>query len=260
MTEPKWWDATIKKCEISEQMLKSALESIKADKFVWGTEHGLETGYEHYQLRVVFKKPTSMDKLISFNKAWGLTAHWSPSHVHDFDYCEKEGQYYRSWEGALAKYRDMKLRPWQGSLVADLMEQSDREVTVVVDELGNQGKSWLAKHLVVRYGYAYVPAMPNFEDYMFMAMAHAGAKGFIFDLPRADTLQQKKAMWMAMETIKNGYIYDKRYTFKEMWIEPPKMVVFANENPPFEVLSKDRWRAYYLTDTWGETMLQEVNA
>lgn len=257
MTEPKWYDGTLRKSDIKLEVLQTALKSIKAEKYVIGNEIGAD-GYEHYQMRVQFRKPTSLESLVKFNKQWGLTTHWTPSHVRDFAYCEKEGDYIRSWEGALAKYRNLELRPWQGQLIAELSEQNERQVSVVVDEVGNNGKSYLAKHLVIKYGYCYVPAMPNFEDYMFMAMAHPDAKGFIFDLPRADTLQQKKSMWMAMETIKNGYLYDKRYSFKEMWIEPPKMVVFANENPPSEVLTKDRWRTYYISDTWGLPTLERV--
>jgi hypothetical protein len=100
--------------------------------------------------------------------------------------------------------------------------------------------------------------MQNFEDFMFMAMAHHNARGFIFDLPRADDIAKKKQMWMAIETIKNGYLYDKRYNFREMWIEPPKILVFANDNPPFESLSADRWKAYFIDDTFIEPMLKKI--
>lgn len=257
MTNPKWYDCTIKRSEITLDVLREMLNKMKADKYVIGEETGAE-GYEHWQIRVVFKKPMDMKKLIGFNHGWGITGHWSPTHVHDFDYCEKEGKYYRSWEGALAKYRDAALRPWQGEVIASLIEQSEREILSITDERGNRGKSFIAKHLVVKYGYAYVPAMQNFEDFMFMAMAHHNARGFIFDLPRADDIAKKKQMWMAIETIKNGYLYDKRYNFREMWIEPPKILVFANDNPPFESLSADRWKAYFIDDTFIEPMLKKI--
>lgn len=251
MTAPRWWDFTIPKGLLTVKMVADMFERAKADKYVIGEEVGTQTGYEHFQCKGHFRKPMTFNEL----QAYFGDVHREPSICKDFSYCEKEGKFYRSWQGALAPYHDLELRPWQGQVVADLEEQNDRQVTVVVDERGNHGKSWLAKHLVAKYNYAYVPAMPQFEDYMFMAMAHPNAKGFIFDLPRADTIQQKKAMWMAMETIKNGYLYDKRYSFQEKWIAPPKMVVFANERPPRENLSKDRWREYYLNDTWNEPFL-----
>lgn len=260
MTKPKWYDFTIPREDEKFENLCTALKSWKAEKFVIGIETGGNTGYEHWQGRVVFKKPMTLAELLKLQIEAGVKpGHWTPTHVHNFDYCEKEGNFYRSWEGALAKYRDLELREWQKECIADVLgEQSERQCTVIVDYCGNQGKSYLAKHLVVKYGFAYVPAMPNFEDYMFMAMAHSSAKGFIFDLPRADTIQQKKAMWMAMETIKNGYLYDKRYEFREMWIEPPKMLVLCNEEPPKDMLSLDRWRIYYLYDRWniGEPLLE----
>lgn len=254
MTAPKWWDITIPKGQMTTEMVVAMFENAKADKFVIGEEVGKLTGYEHFQCKAHFRKPYTLNEL---QKLFGQGNHFEPSICKDFGYCEKEGKFYRSWEGALAPFHDIELRPWQGQVIADLMEQNDRQVTVVMGK-GNDGKSWLAKHLVAKYRYAYVPAMPQFEDYMFMAMAHDGAKGFIFDLPRADTIQQKKAMWMAMETIKNGYLYDKRYEFKEKWITPPKMLVFCNEMPPEDVLTKDRWRKYIIDDSWGVPTLERA--
>lgn len=248
MTAPKWYDLTIKKGLLTIEMVRDMFENAKADKYVIGEEEGTLTGYKHFQCKAHFRKPYTINELKKF---FGENAHFEPSICKDFSYCEKEGKFYRSWEGALAPYHDLELRDWQGECIAELEDQNDRQVTVIIDPNGNKGKSWLAKHLVAKYRYAYVPAMPNFEDYMFMAMAHEHAKGFIFDVPKADTLQQKKAMWMAMETIKNGYLYDKRYEFKEKWIDAPKMLVFSNDTPPTDTLSKDRWRIYTIEAEFG---------
>lgn len=251
MTAPRWWDLTIPKGDMTVEMVKDWFERAKADKYVIGEEKGTVTGYEHFQCKAHFRKPMTLNEM----RIFFAQAHCEPSICKDFSYCEKEGKFYRSWEGALAKFHDLELRNWQKQVINALEYQTERRILCVKDEMGNNGKSWLSKHLVAKYRYAYVPAMPNFEDYMFMAMAHPNATGFIFDLPRADTLQQKKSMWMAMETIKNGYLYDKRYEFKEQWREPPKIVIFCNEDPPVEVMSKDRWERYYLTDTWGAITL-----
>lgn len=241
MTAPKWWDLTIPKGQLTTDMVVKMFENAKADKFVIGEEKGTLTGYEHFQCKAHFRKPYTLNELKKF---FGETVHCEPSICKDFAYCEKEGKFYRSWQGPLAKYHDIDLRQWQGEAVAELCDQNDRQVTVIIGRDGAEGKSTLAKYLVVRYNYAYVPAMPNFEDYMFMAMAHPNAKGFIFDIPKADNAQQEKAMWCAMETIKNGYLYDKRYLFSERWIEPPKMLVFSNACPPKDMLTEDRWRIF----------------
>lgn len=247
MTAPKWWDFTIPQEDMTREELVERFEKAKADKYVIGREVGTVTGYAHYQCKAHFRKPMTFLELQKFIGNY----HREPSIVKDFSYCEKEGDFYRSWEGALAKYHDIQLTNWQGQCIAELREQNDRQVTVIIDRAGNKGKSWLAKHLVVKYNYAYVPAMPNFEDYMFMAMAHPNANGFIFDIPRADTSEQRNAMWCAMETIKNGYLYDKRYSFTEKWIEPPKMLVFTNDKPPKDTLSADRWRIFEICKLWN---------
>lgn len=250
MTAPRWWDFTIPMDKISKDDLIKRFELAKADKFVIGEETGTLTEYKHFQCKAHFRKPYTLNELRKYIGEY----HAEPSICKDFAYCEKEGHFYRSWQGALAKYHDLDLRPWQGEVVAELCDQGEREISVILDRDGNRGKSYLAKHLVVKYNFAYVPAMPNFEDYMFMAMAHPNAKGFIFDIPRADNSEQAKAMWCAMETIKNGYLYDKRYTFTEKWVEPPKMLVFTNDKPPSNMLSADRWRIFEIQrDKWENT-------
>ena len=74
------------------------------------------------------------------------------------------------------------------------------------------------------------------------------AKGYIFDVPRCDTIKGKKNMWKAIEQIKNGLLYDRRYTSRKMWIDPPKIHMFSNELPDRENLSADRWNVCGLTD------------
>lgn len=248
MTAPKWWDFTIPRGNLELKTIVASFERAKADKFVIGQEVGTQTGYEHFQCKGHFRKPMTMNELKAF---FPIGSHAEPSICKDFSYCEKEGNFYRSWEGALAPFHDLTLRNWQGEVIEELADQNERQVTVIVDQNGNKGKSWLAKHLVAKYRYAYVPAMPSFEDYMFMAMAHENAPGFIFDLPKSADNRIEKAMWMAMETIKNGYLYDKRYEFKEKWIAPPKMLVFTNDLPPKDMLTKDRWRTYTIETEYG---------
>lgn len=252
MTAPKWWDITIKKGILELDHVKAMFERAKADKFVIGEEVGTLTGYKHFQCKGHFRKPYTLNEMKKF---FGEDAHCEPSIVKDFAYCEKEGKFYRSWQGPLAKFFDLELRPWQGQAIADLIEQTERQVTVIIDKIGNHGKSYLSKHLVAKYNYCYVPPMPSAEDYMFMAMAHHTAKGFVFDIPKSENTQQEKAMWSAMETIKNGYIYDKRYNFTEMWIEPPKMLVLTNDKPPKNMLSEDRWRLLELIDAGNASFL-----
>lgn len=244
MTEPKWWDFTAsKKMGWTRERIIEILEPV-AERFCIGDEVG-DGGYEHLQGRVVFKVGKALntvDKLIP-------GAHWSGTHVRDFEYVKKEGNYYCSWEKSISRWANIELRPWQKALVEDLEDQNERQISVVIDREGNHGKTWLAKYMVATHRATYCPPMQDAQDFMAFAMAKPD-KAYIFDMPRSESVKQRKGMWSAIEQIKNGYLYDKRYAFRDMWIDPPKILVFTNDEPDTTELSSDRWRVYELKD-WG---------
>lgn len=247
MTEPKWWDATISKKENTFEFVVAKLEAL-SERFVIGDEVG-EGGYEHFQIRCVLKTGKSLDTLKKMDLGW----HWSPTHVRDFNYCEKEGKFYRSWEGALKKYPMMDLLPWQtqavGYLLDDIAKGDDRHITCIVDVDGNHGKTWLGRYLTATHQATYVPPFQEAQDFMAFAMAKP-SKAYLIDMPRSESIKQRKGMWSAVEQMKNGYLYDKRYQFRDAWIEPPAILVFCNELPDVDSLSRDRWR-FLRFDSWG---------
>lgn len=246
MTEPKWWDFTLSKDKAQEmfiddmEMLGRILKP-KCDRCVVGDEEGAD-GYKHYQGRCVFKKGVTLTEL----RMMLPSAHWTPTHVRNFDYCEKEGKFWRSWEEALGEYVGMELLRWQEKTMKLLETQSDRSVLVIIDTEGGKGKTTLAKIMVSRHIGAYCPAMEDAKDYMAWALAHQTAKTFILDIPRAEDRKKDKQLWSAVEQMKNGYLWDKRNHWQEAWIEPPKVLVFTNSMPDKRLLSDDRWDIHYL--------------
>ena len=243
MTKPTWWSITASKRFWTFESIKAILER-ECERFVIGEEVG-EGGYEHFQIKAVFKKGRDTKEL-------GIIlpgTHVTPTSVKNFQYEEKEGNFYRSWEGALKEYQNYKPLPWQQQALDVLEKQTDREICVIIDEEGGHGKTTLAKMMQVNRIAQYCPQMESASDYMAFAMAKP-SKGYCFDMPRSEDIKKRKSLWSAMEQIKNGYLYDKRYNYRDMWIEPPKMVVMANEEPPYEALSKDRWKVFYIED-WG---------
>lgn len=253
MTEPKWWDFTASKEKgNTREFVIKVLEPI-ADRFCVGDEVG-STGYQHLQGRVVFKVGKDLKTLTNMGLGWT----WTPTHVRDFHYVEKEGNFYRSWEKHISKWANIELLGWQKGLLECMDKQSDRQVTVVYDPKGNRGKSWFAKYCVATHRATYVPPMNDAQDFMAFAMAKPD-KAYIFDMPRAESIKQRKGMWSAIEQIKNGYLYDKRYSFRDMWIDPPTIVVFCNEPPDEDVLSADRWQIVSFYEFGGEPMLEPWN-
>nr|WCD56391.1 MAG: replication associated protein [Smacoviridae sp.] len=160
MTEPKWYDLTLSKRDTEkhsgwtrEQFIKIA-EPL-CERFCVGDEVG-EDGYQHLQARVVFK----IGHEESFVKNQFPGAHVSGSHERNFNYVMKEGNYYCSWEKAICKWANIELRPWQQMVLQDLEVQSEREITAIVDERGNRGKTYFSKYLVATHKAVYCP-MPR---------------------------------------------------------------------------------------------------
>lgn len=248
MTEPKWYDLTLSKDMGWTVDNFNAIARIHCERWAVGNEVG-EGGYQHLQARVVFKIGKEEGAVRNLFPG----AHTSPSHERNFDYVMKEGDFYCSWEHALREYSQLELRKWQQAVLMDLEAQDDRQVTVIVDEMGGAGKTTFAKYLVATHKGYYCPELDTPLDYMAWALAHKGhadsRQCFVMDIPRCGTKQKDKAMWNAVEQMKNGYLYDKRNQWREEWILPPKMLIFTNEYPDFKFLSKDRWRIYELKPT-----------
>lgn len=53
--------------------------------------------------------------------------------------------------------------------------------------------------------------------------------------------------YAGLECLKNGYMYDKRYSFKRRRIDRPQIWVFTNTLPAWELMSMDRWQVYEMT-------------
>lgn len=237
----------INKAQISDKDLEDWLYkelSQICERFVIGNETGDE-GYAHFQCRIVLKKDTwKPQDLLLWAQYNGIGGHWSPTKVRNFAYVEKEGEYIRSWETALREYVTIEPNVWQAIALDLWKKQNDRQILCIVDEKGAHGKTYLRKHLVATHTAQYIPPLEKAEDIMAIAMAKP-SKGYVIDLPRAEG-KVKSSMWSAIEQIKDGYLYDKRYNWKELWINPPKVMVFCNTYDS-KNLSQDRWQDYDIT-------------
>lgn len=245
MTKPKWYDVTVPQHVATRNDIETLLNQIGCERYAYADEIG-EGGYKHWQIRYVLKKESPMEEQIQI---WHMfLGHVSPTRVRDFKYIQKTDAYFCSWERDLEEYRELNYRPWQKYAIKQMENQNDREIFVLQDPVGGAGKTTFAKHIVANHKGIYIPPLGEGQDYMAMAMAKAREgrrETFLIDVPRAESLKKKAGMWSAIEQIKNGYLYDKRYSWSEKWIKPPVVVVLTNEAElPTEKLSDDRWNVY----------------
>jgi hypothetical protein len=83
-----------------------------------------------------------------------------------------------------------------------------------------------------------------------MEIAYAEIKGnktpgpIFIDLPKATSSQETRAIFMAIESIQRGIIYDSRYTYKKWVCNSPQVWVFTNHSPNMDLLTADRWKTW----------------
>lgn len=251
MTDKKWYDGTAPKSRCDLDLLIE-LSDKYADEWCIGIETGAD-GYEHFQCRWRFKVGKELATVRNQFAPACDCIHFSGTHVRDFEYCKKGGNYICSWDKAIRKFAFIELWQWQEQAQSYLNQQDDRKILVIVDEQGCRGKSAFGKYLEATHQADVCPVTDGeASNYLEYCLNHP-SKGYVFDIPRADSIKSKKAMWRAIESIKNGCLYDRRYTSRKQWIEPPKIIVFANEEPPYETLSMDRWVVCTIDEHWGKS-------
>ncbi|KAK3100423.1 hypothetical protein FSP39_019735 [Pinctada imbricata] len=141
----------------------------------------------------------------------------------------------QSWEN-----EEMMLRPWQRQVRRHILQQDDRQILWINDEVGGQGKSTLAKYMMGEGAmYATNASTHNF------AFAYKEQPVVIFDYVRDD---QTAINYGVLENLKNGMIFSSKYESQVKRFKPAKVAVFANFPPDREKLSADRWVVFDLVD------------
>jgi len=148
-----------------------------------------------------------------------------------------------------------------------------RTLQVIIDEKGNSGKTMMKAHIARKYGHKNVlniPMMKQGEDLLQFVASHLVGKGgnqtgrivvkgpwlVTVDVPRGNTgagCGKKLAgeLVAALESIKNGECFDKRYGGRTVvFTTPPIVIVFCNAWPKnltsANALSQDRVDLKYI--------------
>jgi len=157
------------------------------------------------------------------------------------------------------QYRNMTLWPWQTMLLAiakqeiDTME--DRTVNVIYDPNGKHGKSKLSAYIELhRLGYD-LPACNDYEKItqaacdMMEGDNNRSPGIMLLDIPRAMDKKSWAGFVTAMEQMKKGKVIDGRHHYRKWWFDTPSVWCFANELPPKNSLSPDRFHIWTFLDT-----------
>lgn len=243
MTMFKWFDSTYwidDKC--TEGIARDVLSRV-CERFAYGREVAPTTGAKHLQVRGILRSPAD-DSLLCTLSGLGFR-NITPTHVKNFDYIYKDGDYFCSWEIDRPEFH-YPCRPWQSSL--ENLPRDDRTVEIVWDSEGGAGKTLFGRMMQARHKALYIPPVARSVDIASVVLSSPTYNWYILDLPRSFPIDNAD-FWCGVEQLKNGYIYDVRYQFKSKDLGLcPRVTVMTNTltEQTLRYLSYDRYQIFTL--------------
>nr|QXP07672.1 MAG: replication associated protein [Arizlama virus] len=251
----------------SEEIIKFLQKTAK--KWVFQLEQGETTGYRHWQGRLSLFKKLRGDKLAELFENYGaeLPNYLQPASKNstlgdNFYACKEQTRILGPWSDkdgskqyVQKRCRNATLRPFQQQIADTAKAGNDRIIDCLVEDIGDKGKSFMIAYLTQHGKAVEVPVILDAERLLaatlnILMSSDNRDPGLIFlDLARAMPKNKLDEMWAACEKIKDGKVYDLRYSYKEWVFEPPTVWVMTNSWPQTTCLSKGRWRFWKLDET-----------
>lgn len=129
----------------------------------------------------------------------------------------------------------------QIKILKQLKTQGDRNVHVIYDKMGNHGKSWLSLYLYEQGRALVVPRASTTAEKLsaYVCSCYNGEEIIIIDIPRSRPITQE--LYEAIEELKDGLVFDHRYSGKCRNIRGVRVAIFTNSKLDIQKLSRDRW-------------------
>lgn len=262
----KTWDLTLFKDSVTEHDIARELRKI-ASQWAFQKEACPTTGREHWQIRASLNKKSTKVGIISDLRETALEgARVSATATRNskrFDYVlKKQTRVAGPWldtdpdpEQIDEEIRNNQPRGWQEECIQYAeAKPKPRKIRVYVDRNGGSGKTWLKKYMRWKTKACVVPHFEKPEDMAQMVMCKPVANTYVVDIPRSITDRQKRGIWQGIESIKDGYCYDKRHKFRDRVFATPNIIVFTNQMPELTALSGDRWDIIDITQPVPEAL------
>lgn len=224
----------------TKKLLNYIFETTDTKHYIVGIEKG-KGGLEHFQIRCQNSDPQFFEHV----KEWIPEAHIEKAESDSFEYERKEGRFWTSEDSTdIRKVRFGQLTNAQQGIVDALQTQNDRQVDVWYDPKGNHGKTWLTLHLWEIGKALVVPRASTTPEKMsaFICSSYKGEEYVIIDIPRSRPIDA--ALYESIEEIKDGLVFDQRYSGKAKNIRGVKVCIFTNKMLDTKKLSHDRWRLH----------------
>lgn len=220
-----------------EEDLSQLSQEFNNSLFIIGKEVG-ENGTKHLQGYVEFKNQTRFSTL----KKICERAHWETAKGNreaNVTYCSKDANFITNITVPKPLKIITELRPWQKE-IEDIVktEPDDRTIYWYWESKGNVGKTALIKYLLKTYSFCEFSRATKSAD--ILTIANESKTCYLFDFARS---QEGFAPYMALEQLKDGLISDSKLKkeSRNIIMNPPHIICFANWEPDTTTLSTDRW-------------------
>jgi len=222
-------------------------------KYIYGKEIG-DSGTKHLQGYLETNKKIRFEQLKKYLEDYpGIHLEKCRNINSSITYCKKDNDFYQY--GFPKEYcgEDLikldEFRPYQKDILNIISKPANkRDVIWIYETIGNVGKSEITKYL------AYHKKITVFSKGKFADIINAvynqaleNLEICIFDLPRNNG---NKISYDAIESIKNGCIFNGKYETGQKLFPPPHVIIFANERPEVSKLSEDRWKIFKINENY----------
>ena len=148
----------------------------------------------------------------------------------------------------LERFMKRDLYLYQKQVIALSQIFDDRKIDLLYDPHGNIGKSMLSEYMEFRGLAEEIPPFRLMDDIFQWVCTRPILPAYIIDMPRGMKKDKLADLYSGIEVIKNGVAYDKRYTAKKIRFDRPRIFVFTNVLPCFDLMSKDRWNVWTIDE------------
>lgn len=225
----------------TEEELGNLETKFHGDMYIIGKEVGA-SGTKHLQGYVEFASKKRPAEAIGIKRI-----HWEKAkgdRESNLKYCSKDGDYKTNFEmedEADEPLKGLVLHEYQKEVLALMETKPDtRTVHWYWEPKGKTGKSALCKHICMHYNAMKVGGKSS--DILYGVAERLGSKrkvhAVFINLSRH---REEHFNYEALEDLKDGHFYSGKYESKEIKMNSPHVVVFANWPPDRAGLSEDRW-------------------
>lgn len=255
-------------------LITGILCDLDATHYAFQMERGTKKGRLHWQGNVKFKKPISGPDLRKAFKAavrQGGKDEWryygagclTTTATHSVDrstiYCLKEET---RVEGSqphifptytyLGKdlYSYDNMFPWQQGVYNKVVNRQpdERAIYLIVDHMGNTGKSTFTKGLGYQHDACVVPLGLTSAQMKSAIVGNGPRPLYVIDLPRNN--RSYVEIFDTIEEVKRGFVISCFHgKLQQLYMSRPHVVCFANEFPDLSMLSMDMWRIYTISSS-----------